>query len=562
MGHRFFADKSKVISKEMITFVGLTDIIINLMRKFSIVLCLAALVVASCSSPKSKGERLLENYALVTIPAPDLSGITDNGKEVLNLYRFAADQADAIYWEQSFGSKEAFADLKDPAFRTFAEVNYGPWNRIDKEAFLPGYGSKPAGANFYPADMTDEEFKSLKDDAKYSPYTLIRRKENGALETVWYHDAYQEQVQKMADLLRAAADITIKASVRDYLLKKADALLTDDYYESEKAWLAMTDSKMDLVIGPNETIDDELYGIKASYGAYVLLKNLDRTASLNALSARLPELQASLPGDPSYHSFVPGAGSNIFSCDVLYYGGYANAGYKVIAINFPYDTRVQEEFGTRTILFDNIIREKFNRIVFPAGMLLFEGTDQAHLDASAFYWNIVFREVAKGLGVKETVTGKGTVAEALGNEALTLEKAKSNVIGVYLCAQEVAAHRVDALIMKQDVLATFVANVIRSSRFGFGDATGRGNLIIYNYLLEQGGITRKASGKYGIDYARTEQAIASLGAEILKLQATGDLAAATEFVNKYAVVASTIKADIVNLELEKIPVDIRLTYER
>ena len=532
------------------------------MRKFSIALCLAALVLVSCESRRSKGAQLLENYALVTIPAPDLSGITDNGKEVLNLYRFAADQADAIYWEQSFGSKETFASLEDPAARTFAEVNYGPWNRIDNEPFLEGYGAKPSGANFYPADMTAEEFEALNDPDKYSPYTLIRRKENGQLEAVWYHDAYKTQVQKMADLLRAAADITIKESVRDYLLKKADALLTDNYYESDKAWLEMTDSKMDLVIGPNETIDDELYGIKASYGAYVLLKNLDRTATLNALSARLPELQASLPGDAAYHSFVPGTESNIFSCDVLYYGGYTNAGYKVIAINFPYDAKVQEEYGTRTILFDNIIREKFNRTVFPAGMLLFEGADRAHLDANAFYWNIVFREVAKGLGVKETVTGKGTVVEALGNEALTLEKAKSNVLGAYLCAQEVDAHRVDALIMKQDVLATFVANVIRSTRFGFGDATGRGNLIIYNYLVEKGAISRKASGKYGINYEKTEDAIAALGAEILKLQATGDRAVATEFVNKYAVVASTIKADIVNLELEKIPVDIRLNYER
>ena len=164
--------------------------------------------------------------------------------------------------------------------------------------------------------------------------------------------------------------------------------------------------------------------------------------------------------------------------------------------------------------------------------------------------------------MKETITGKGTVPEALGNEALTLEKAKSNVLGAYLCAREVEDHRIDALIMKPDVLATFVANVIRSTRFGFGDATGRANLVIYNYLMEQGAITRKASGKYGIDYAKTEEAIASLGGQILKLQAMGDRDAATEFVNKYAVVASTIKADIVNLELEKIPVDIRFTYEK
>ena len=170
--------------------------------------------------------------------------------------------------------------------------------------------------------------------------------------------------------------------------------------------------------------------------------------------------------------------------------------------------------------------------------------------------------MAKGLGVKETITGKGTVTEALGNEALTLEKAKSNVLGAYLCAREVEDHRIDALIMKPDVLATFVANVIRSTRFGFGDATGRANLIIYNYLTEKGAIARKASGKYGIDYAKTEQAIADLGAQILKIQALGDRAAATEFVNKYAVVASAIKADIVNLELEHIPIDIRFTYEK
>ena len=521
-----------------------------------------AVVLVACESSRTTAARLLENYAQVTIPAPDLSGITENGKEVLNLYRFAADQADAIYWTQNFGSKEYFSSLTDPAEREFAYINYGPWNRIDNKPFISGFGEKPAGARFYPEDMTDEEFQALEDPAKDSPYTLIQRKPNGALQAVWYHDAYKEQVTKIADLLRAAADITIKASVREYLLQMADAVLTDDYTAAARAWLAMTDSKMDLVIGPTETIDDALYGKKASYGAYVLLKNLDRTAALQALCQRLPELQAALPGDAAYHQFVPGAQSNIFSCDVLYYGGYTNAGYKVIAINLPYDSHVQEEFGSRTILFDNVIREKYNRTVFPAGMLLLESDDQAHLDASAFYWNIVFREVAQALGVKETVNGKGSVADALGNEALTLEKAKSNVLGAYLCMKEVSAYRVDALITKKDVLATFIANIIRSSRFGEGDATGRANLIVYNFLMEQEAIARKASGKYAINYARAESAISSLGELILFMQATGDIKSAQQCTAKYAVVPATLRADIVNLELEKIPVDIRLTYER
>ena len=532
------------------------------MKKLMIALGAAALVlVTSCEESRTKAEKLLEKYALVTLPAPDLSGITDNGKEVLNLYRFAADEADAIYWMQNFGDKALFSALPDEAEQTYAQVNYGPWDRIDGQPFIEGYGPKPAGACFYPEDMTDEEFDALDNPDKNSPYTLIQRGEDGQLKVVWYHEAYSEQVHKMASLLRAAADITIKPSVRDYLLKMADAVLSDNYYESEKAWLELTDSKMDLIIGPNETIDDNLYGKKASYGAYVLLKNERRTEALADVCRRLPEFQAELPGDPRYHNYVPGMESNIFSFDVLYYGGYTNAGYKTIAVNFPYDANLQMELGTRTVLFDNIIREKFNRTVFPAGMLLLEAEEQAHLDANAFYWNIVFREVAKGLGVKETVNGNGPVAEVLGSEALTIEKAKSNVLGAWLCSREVEANHINALITKKDVLATFVANVIRSCRFGVADATGRANVAIYNVLAESGAIVRNAS-RYGIDYGKVESTLALLGTRILEIQATGDMAAARTFIEKYAVVSPSIEADKVVLELEKIPVDIRLSYEK
>ena len=532
------------------------------MKKLIVALSLLSLAAVSCGPHRTKAERLVENYAVVTIPAPDLSGITDNGKEVLNLYRFAADEVDNIYWKQYFGDKEPFlSSLEEPAARLYAEINYGPWDRIDGKAFVDGYGARPAGARFYPEDMTAEEFDAFGDPAKTSPYTLVVR-DGDSLKTVWYHDAYAESIDRIANYLRAAADITIKPSVREYLLKKVEGLKTDDYYESDKAWLEMTDSKMDLVIGPNEAVDDALYGTKASYGAYVLLKNLQRTEELGALTARLPEFQQMLPGDPAYHSFVPGAESNIFSCNVIYYGGYTNAGFKVIAINFPYDARVQEELGTRTILFDNIIREKFNRTVFPVGIHLFTDGHQAHLDANAFYWNIVFREIAKGLGVKETVNGKGTVAEALGNEALAIEKAKSNVLGTWLCAKEVAAHRVSALIQKEDVLATFVANTIRSCRFGAADPTGEANLLVYQSLVEAGAIARKASGRYDIDYAKTFEVLGSLGAEILRIQACGDAEAARALVQKSADAAAAVKADVRELEMESIPVDIRFVYEK
>lgn len=532
------------------------------MKRLTTIGLVLSVMVVSCTQERANMDRLVENYALVTIPAPDLTGITDNGKEVLKLYRKAADEVDKIYWKQYLGDKETFlGSLKTESEKLYAHINYGPWDRIDGKAFLPGYGKKPAGARFYPADMTADEFHYWNDPDKNSPYTLVERAANGSLKTVWYHDAYADEISRIEGYLNRAADVTIKESVRKYLLKMIQGLKTDDYYESMKAWLEMNDSKMDLVIGPIEAVDDALYGTKASYGAYVLLKNLQRTEELNALSARMPELQKMLPGDPANHNFVPGAESDIFSCNVLYCSGYTNAGFKVIGINFPYDAKVQEELGTRTIIFDNIIREKFNRTVHPVGSALLEEVYQPHVDASAFYWLIVFREIAKGLGVKETVNGKGTVAEALGNEALALEKAKSNVLGAWLCAQEAEAYNISALFQKEDVLTTFVTNTIRSTRFGAADPTGIANIFVYNYLLESKAIVWNPSGRYSIDYDRTWQALETLGAKILDIQAHGDINAAHETLTKYGIAGPESLSDKRVLELAGIPVDIRFTYE-
>ncbi|MBQ4201976.1 MAG: hypothetical protein II648_06750 [Bacteroidales bacterium] len=532
------------------------------MKNAPIIISILALAAVSCTQERIDVGRLVDNYAQVTIPAPDLTGISDNGKEVLKLYRMAADEVDKIYWQQYFGDGQALLNsLASSDEKLYAQINYGPWDRIDGKPFLPGYGSKPAGARFYPADLTAEEFDAWDDPCKDSPYTLVQRAADGSLKAVWYHDAYAQSISTIEGYLQRAADVTIKESVRNYLLKMIEGLKTDDYYESYKAWLEMNDSKMDLVIGPIEAVDDGLYGKKASYGAYVLLKNLQRTEELNSISARMGELQSMLPGDPANHDFVPGAQSDIFSCNVLYCGGYTNAGFKVIGINFPYDTKVQEELGTRTIIFDNVIREKFNRTVHPVGGALLEDVYQPHVDASAFYWLIVFREIAKGLGVKETVNGKGTVAEALAGEALCIEKAKSNVLGAWLCAQEAEAYHISALFQKEDVLTTFVTNTIRSTRFGAADPTGIANIIVYNYLLESKAITWNPSGRYSIDYDKTWKALEYLGSEILRIQAHGDIEAARAWAAKYGVAGPESLSDKRVLENAGIPVDIRFNYE-
>ena len=510
------------------------------MKKVSLALVAILTIFTACKeNPKSQFNRKVADYAVVTLETPSLEGISDNGKEVLNLYRFAAQEIDALYWEQYFGNRDSLLSaIKDPVQQLFAQINYGPWDRTDGKSFVEGYADRLPGAGFYPSDMTVQEFENFEDPAKASPYTLITRGEDGSLKAVWYHDAYKEHLEKIANYLRAAADITIKPSVKKYLLSKADALLSDNYYQSGIDWLDMTDSKMDLVIGPNETADDQLLGIKRSYEAFVLLKNESKTEELMQYVDRLEEFQQYIPCDAAYKNFQPGTGSNIFSCNALYYAGKANAGVKVIALNLPFDTDVQRDKGTRTILLENVIHAKFNSVVWPTGTLLLDSESSEKLSSDAFFWNIVFREVAHGL-------------------ALLFEEMKGNVVGTLLVCKLQNHYDIHNLFTKEGALATFFASLVRSERFGEASALGRANTSVYNYLHEAGAFVRKDDGKYTLDYAKMESALADLSALILKTQALGDAAFAADFEAKYSKRQAEYEADLLNLGLEGIPMDIR-----
>lgn len=531
------------------------------MKKLLFVLCTLAL--ASCAqAPKTDLQRKLADYETVRISVPDLSGISENGKEVLRLYRWAADEADAIYWKQVFGDKGLMLALPEQAAREYALINYGPWDRFDGKAFVEGYGDRPLGAAFYPADMTAEEYGALDEAVRNNPYTLITRGDDGFLKAVPYHEAYAEHIEKICSFLRSAADLTIKPSVRAYLLSKIEALRSDDYEASDKLWLSMDDSKMDLILGPNETEDDQLHGVRRSYGAFVLLKQMELTRRIDQLTELLPQLQESLPCDPAYKTFVPGTSSNIYAYDALYYAGNYNAGVKVIAVNLPCDGKVQTGLGTRTALMHNIMNEKFNRIVYPAGRLLLVPSEAEKLSARAFFWNIVFREVAHGLGIKETVNGKGSVEQALGNEALVMEEIKGNVAGIYLACKLAEGHRLEGLVTKEEAVATFCASLFRSERFGEATALGRANIAIFNYLCEKQALDRTESGRYKIDYSLFEQAVSHLCARVIAIQANGDREAAAAFEKEYAVRTADYKEDLRNMHLEGIPVDLRFEFEK
>ncbi len=521
------------------------------------ILCLA--VAAGCSSQGDRVQEQLDEFAPIQIGSSFVEGISDNGREVLNYFRLASAEVDNIYWDQSFGDKALLSNLPR-AQREFATVNYGPWSRVDGQAFVPDWDARPLGANFYPADMGEEEFLAWENPEKNSPYTLVRRGDNGELKTVWYHDAYKDRIEKIDNYLMAAANYTIKPSVREYLISKIEALKTDNYYPSDMIWLSMQDSKMDLILGPAETEDDRLRGVKTSYESYVLLKNLELTSTINNFAALIPTFQEKLPCAEEYKVFEPGAGSTIYAYDMIYAAGAANAGVKKIAINRPYDLKVQAAQGTRTAVFNNVIHAKYIKIILPTGRLLITREQNANLNSKAFFWNTVMREIAHGIGVKETVTGKGSVTEALGDAALTIEKIKDNALGLFLNLQSIASGQNDPMLRRTDALATFVVSTIRSARFGEATALGRANIILYNYLKEHEAFTIDRTGHYLVDFDKTEQAVTELASKVLTIQGSGDQEAAATLISDYGTASESLLLDFAAMKRARIPVDVRFQF--
>ena len=368
----------------------------------------------------------LSIYAPFTLTT-DISHLSEKERQMLPLLFDAAQIMDDIFWKQTIGNKEAFLSaIKDENARKFAEINYGPWDRLNgNQSFIDGIGAKPKGANFYPADMTVEEFEAFDDQNKSSLYTLIRRNEDGSLRSVWYHEAFASQVQKASDLMKQAAALAEDAGLKKYLELRAEALLTDKYQDSDFAWMDMKTTNIDFVIGPIENYEDALFGTKAAQESFVLIKDVEWSERLAHFAALLPELQKGLPVDQKYKNEVPGSDADLNAYDVVYYRGDCNAGSKTIAINLPNDEKVQLEKGSRKLQLKNAMQAKFDKIVIPISELLIDESQREYVKFDAFFSNTMFHEVAHGLGIKNTLDGKGTVREALKEQYSAIEEAKA-----------------------------------------------------------------------------------------------------------------------------------------
>ncbi len=528
--------------------------------KASAAIVLAVLVISGCITQKEDTsmdiDDRLAQYTTFTLEA-DLSELTENQKKMIPLLIEAAKEMEEVFWLQAYGNKDDLMEGLSEKEQRFAEINYGPWDRLNgNEPFLAGVGSKPAGANFYPNDMLTAEFESWESDAKDDLYTLVRRDGDGNLITIPYHEAFATEHERAADLLRQAAELAEDDGFKSYLELRADALLDDEYHESDLAWMDMKNNTIELVIGPIETYEDQLFGYKAAHEAFVLIKDKAWSDRLSKYAAVLPELQEGLPVPEEYKAETPGSDSDLNAYDAVYYAGDANAGSKTIAINLPNDEEVQLAKGTRRLQLKNSMKAKYDKILIPISEVLIAEDQRPYISFDAFFGNTMFHEVAHGLGIKNTINGNGTVREALRNHASALEEGKADVLGLYM---------VDALREKdmiedgspEEDYVTFLASIFRSIRFGSSSAHGRANLIRFNYFQEMGAFDYdEETETYRINFDRVDEAVASLSEKILTLQGNGDYDAVDAFVKEYAVETEQLKASLSKLSEQNIPVDI------
>ncbi|MHA6249372.1 dipeptidyl-peptidase 3 family protein [Pontibacter sp. CAU 1760] len=501
-------------------------------------------------------QQKLDMYTDVRLTA-DLSHLSAQEKQMIPLLIEAGDMMNKLFWYEAYGKKDSLMSaLGSDAARRFVEINYGPWDRLsNNEPFIPGVGPKPEGANFYPTDMTKEEFEQANLPDKASQYTFLRRNAAGKLITVPYHVQFEQEVKRATSLLKQAAALAEDAGLKKYLNLRAEALLTDNYQPSDLAWMDMKSNKIDVVIGPIETYEDKLFGYKAAHEAYVLIKDMEWSDKLAKYAAFLPELQRGLPVPAQYRQETPGTDSDLNAYDVVYYAGDSNAGSKTIAINLPNDEEVQLKKGTRRLQLKNAMRAKFDKIMVPIAKELIVEDQQQHVTFDAFFGNTMFHEVAHGLGIKNTINGKGTVREALKEHASALEEGKADILGLYMITQLHGKGEVTGSL--EDYYTTFLAGIFRSVRFGAASAHGKANMVRFNFFKENGAFERDAqTGRYRVNYVKMREAMNKLSEKILTLQGNGDYAGVGELLNKQGQISPQLQADLDRLTKANIPVDI------
>jgi len=500
-------------------------------------------------------EQALNKYAVVELTT-DLSKLSGKEKEMIPLLIDAAKIMDELFWKESFGDKATLLDsLTDIRYREYAKINYGPWDRLDgNKPFVAGQPVKSDGAEFYPKDMSKDEFERADFKDKKGLYSMVRRDAKGKLYTIPYHVYFKDEVIQASDLLHRASALAEDSGLKKYLNLRAKALLNDQYQASDFAWMDMKSNTLDVVIGPIETYEDQLYGYRAVHESYVLVKDLEWSKKLEKYAALMPALQSGIPVEEKFKKEKPGTASDLYAYDAIYYAGDGNSGSKTIAINLPNDENVQLKKGTRRLQLKNTIKAKFDKILLPISTVLIAEDQRKYITSEAFFNNVMFHEVAHGLGIKNTINGKGTVREALKEHYSALEEGKADILGLYMIRQ--LHNQGEVTGDMKEYIVTFMASIFRSIRFGASSAHGKANLLRFNYFYEQEAIQQKPDGTYAVDFEKFDVAMENIIKLILQIQGEGDYPALSKLMAEKCQVSAQLQESLDLLRKRNIPVDI------
>ncbi len=511
--------------------------------------------------PELTIQQKINEYASFKLTT-DLSALNDNDKEIIRLLIGVSDIMDELYWDQTWGDKESlFASINDPDTLKYVKLNYGPWDRLrGNKPIIEKIGKKPMGANYYPSDIKYLPFINMKFEDKLSQFTLLRRNEEGDLYTIPYSKAYEDQLTKAAELINKAAELTDNAGFKKFLQERAKAFLTDNYYESDLAWMNIKDNIIDFVVGPIESDEDRFINTKTSFEAYLLVKDNEWSEKLKSYIGIVPELINKMPVDDKYKANIVGSASDIGVYDAIYYAGVANAGGKSISINHPKDGRILMEKGNKKLQFKNVMKAKFDKILYPISEILIDENQLKHVKFEAFFENNLFYEIADGLAIKTTVNNKGPVKDAMKECYSTMNGLKADVLRLVFITKlhEMGKHEDKDLM---DNYVTFVADIFRSVRFGTSLFQGEGNMVTFNFLEEEGAIVRnKETGKYRVDFEKMKSAFEKHINNIIVIQGDGNYEAAQEMIEEKGFLLETLKNDLQKVSKAGIPRDV--TFEQ
>lgn len=550
-----------------------------------------AVIVFSCNEKQNQNPQkdsedtaMLKEKIAKFVPVNinyDESLLNDREKIVLEkLYR-ASKIIDELFLEQVYSknnqiksdllskisNKSVLAEQPELKLRLeLFNMMFGPFDRLEDDKPFIGTDKKPLGANFYPEDMTKEEFeKFIKDNPKdeknfTSEFTVIRR-DNGKLVAIPYSEFYKDKLTAASNLLKEAAEFSDNPSLKKYLLSRAEAFLSNDYYQSDMDWMDLKDHNIEIVIGPYEVYEDGLFNYKASFESFVTIKDPVESKKLEVFAKYLTDIEKNLPLDDKHKNYTRGSESPIVVANEVFTAGDTKAGVQTLAFNLPNDERVRQAKGSKKVMLKNVHEAKFEKLLKPIAEIVLKSDQLKYVTFDAFFNHTLMHEMSHGVGpgfIK--INGRSTeVKKELKETYSTMEECKADILGLYnnIFMIEKGVYPKE---MEKDIWVTFLAGAFRSMRFGIGEAHGGGNAIIYNYLLEKGGfVFDESTKKVRVDFEKIYPALKELANVVLTIQAEGNYSRAKDLISKYAVNSTTI--DVLRKKLESLPVDIKPVFE-